>query len=504
MKVAIEFDRPFHGMIFSKGHYSDGNCVYLQPGSGLLTATFDVFLNNCGTSSSVGNLATYGQAPSNAFIENTIIIQYDALVQEVWDQARKLRCTWYDYYEKTVTLKPFLVDTLQAVQANFLGDNIQCWMQIQVGQGPWATEVDGIVKIGQKMTMVLAIKDEENKFDMLVRNCVAHDGKRPPISLVDDYGCVARPKVMSPFQKIRNFDSTASVVSYAFFQAFKFPDSMNVFFQCIIQVCRHQCPEPNCGGEEFGDPRLAASAHRDELSVSSASSSSSHHAVKAHLPPQPPQPPQPQNYQPPGSKFPAHGPPHQANIVPHPPIRAPFPLPLNPGYTSVGRDGVANVTGSYSAGSGGMNGRPRAADLNKPTNLSVGDPRRLRRGIAAPPAEDEDSDATSTDKEKLAVPTAAKMIRVVAPGDVAFNLGTGNETVVIANSSVDGEKSSICMTMPSFVAGLVILLSILVVACLVASFLFIRMRAYHRKDLGHYAAESYDNPEFVKSNIGTK
>jgi hypothetical protein len=68
------------------------------------------------------------------------------------------------------------------------------------------------------MTMVLAIKDDENKFDMLVRNCVAHDGLRAPIQLVDQYGCVTRPKIMSRFQKVRNFGQSASVVSYAYFQ----------------------------------------------------------------------------------------------------------------------------------------------------------------------------------------------------------------------------------------------------------------------------------------------
>nr|NVI73339.1 dusky-like protein [Cucujiformia] len=103
--------------------------------------------------------------------------------------------------------------------------------------------------IGQTMTMVLAIKDDENKFDMLVRNCVAHDGKRAPIQLVDQYGCVVRPKIMSKFQKIKNFGPSASVVSFAYFQAFKFPDSMNVHFQCVIQVCRYNCPEPKCGHE---------------------------------------------------------------------------------------------------------------------------------------------------------------------------------------------------------------------------------------------------------------
>ena len=110
-------------------------------------------------------------------------MQYDPLVQEVWDQARKLRCTWYDYYEKSVTFRPFQVNMLNAVTANFLGDNLQCWMQIQSGKGPWSSEVSGIVKIGQTMTMVLGIKDEENKFDMIVRNCVAHDGKRTPIQV---------------------------------------------------------------------------------------------------------------------------------------------------------------------------------------------------------------------------------------------------------------------------------------------------------------------------------
>ena len=65
---------------------------------------------------------------------------------------------------------------------------------------------------------VLGIKDEDQKFDMIVRNCVAHDGKRTPIQLVNEMGCVIRPKIMSKFNKIKNFGSSASVVSYAYFQ----------------------------------------------------------------------------------------------------------------------------------------------------------------------------------------------------------------------------------------------------------------------------------------------
>ena len=47
---------------------------------------------------------------------------------------------------------------------------------------------------------------------------MAHDGQRAPIQLVDEKGCVVREKIMSPFKKIKNFDTTANVLQYAYFQ----------------------------------------------------------------------------------------------------------------------------------------------------------------------------------------------------------------------------------------------------------------------------------------------
>lgn len=245
MKVYIGFDKPFYGIVFSKGHYSNVNCVHLPAGLGRTSANFEISIHACGTAGNTENgLYGYGaDSGSGTYFENIIVIQYDPQVQEVWDQARKLRCTWHDQYEKSVTFRPFPVDMLDVVRADFAGDNVGCWMQIQVGKGPWASEVSGLVKIGQTMTMVLAIKDDDSKFDMLVRNCMAHDGKRAPIQLVDQKGCVTRPKLMSRFTKIKNFGASASVLSYAHFQAFKFPDSMEVHFQCTIQICRYQCPD---------------------------------------------------------------------------------------------------------------------------------------------------------------------------------------------------------------------------------------------------------------------
>jgi hypothetical protein len=251
MKVFIQFDKPFYGIVFSKGHYSNPSCVHIPASLGRTSAQFDIGIHHCGTAGNTEN-GHYGyESGSGNYFENIIVVQYDPQVQEVWDQARKLRCTWHDQYEKSVTFRPFPVDMLDVVRADFAGDNVGCWMQIQVGKGPWASEVSGLVKIGQTMTMVLAIKDDDSKFDMLVRNCMAHDGKRAPIQLVDQRGCVTRPKIMSKFVKIKNFGNSASVLSYAHFQAFKFPDSMEVHFQCTIQICRNQCPDP-CSDHSTG------------------------------------------------------------------------------------------------------------------------------------------------------------------------------------------------------------------------------------------------------------
>src|SRR6218665_2542558 len=123
---------------------------------------------------------------------------------------------------------------------NFQGDEIDCWMSIQEGKGPWSDEVNRIVTVGQPLTLVVAINDHKAEFDMKVKSCFAHDGQKRPIYLIDDDGCILRPKMISPFKKIRNPQSgRATLISYAQFLAFKFPDSVDVNIQCTVEVCRH-------------------------------------------------------------------------------------------------------------------------------------------------------------------------------------------------------------------------------------------------------------------------
>lgn len=95
--------------------------------------------------------------------------------------------------------------------------------------------------------MVVAINDYKNQFDMKVKSCFAHDGIKSPIYLVDEDGCVLRPGMFSQFQKFRSPKGSgkATLVSYASFLAFKFPDSVDVQIQCTVEVCRHGCSN-NC------------------------------------------------------------------------------------------------------------------------------------------------------------------------------------------------------------------------------------------------------------------
>merc|ERR1719422_1293638 len=494
-RVRIKFDRPFYGMVFSKGFYSNVNCVHVPAGLGQTQATFDIAMGQCGMSTG-GNSDSYGApTPQGSYIENTIIVQYDPLLQEVWDQARKIRCTWYDFYEKAVTFKPYQVDMLDPVTANFLGDNLRCWMQIQVGKGPYASEVSGIVKIGQTMTMVLGVKDDENKFDMMVRNCVAHDGQRAPIQLVDERGCVVREKIMSPFKKVKNFDATANVLSYAYFQAFKFPDSMNVHFQCVVQVCRAQCPEPGCGGalplpaaqtnniDSYGAPQAAPLSSVDSYGAPAAG------VINPRTPAQ-------SN--------------RRVSVVrpQTPPVHS-QPIPLNPGYKGgfSNRLGEAADTGAVKEVAD-LGGRPRSLEFGEDT-VEAQPLVQQRTEAEAGESNAVDQEAADTGAVKEVAPRDAngnrvvamrrvrreteaqdvdeadieteRVIQVVSPSDVQFKLAEDDKEEVVIN--LNSVPESLCLNTAAFIGVTVTFVMLLIVASIVIIFLWLRIRTLTRKNL---------------------
>ena len=65
------------------------------------------------------------------FYENNIVIQYDKDLIEVWDEAKRLRCEWYNDYEKGITKPPIRVSDLEVVELNFRGKN-DSWSDIHL------------------------------------------------------------------------------------------------------------------------------------------------------------------------------------------------------------------------------------------------------------------------------------------------------------------------------------------------------------------------------------
>ena len=58
------------------------------------------------------------------FYENTVVVQYDKDLLEVWDEAKRLRCEWFNDYEKTASKPPMVIADLDVIQLDFRGMNI--------------------------------------------------------------------------------------------------------------------------------------------------------------------------------------------------------------------------------------------------------------------------------------------------------------------------------------------------------------------------------------------
>lgn len=106
------------------------------------------------------------------------------------------------------------------------------------------------------------------EFDMRTKSCEASDGHGAPIYLTDDDGCVLRPKMISNFIKLRNNDGRATVLTYAHFHAFKFPDTMYVHLRCKVEICRYGCPD-HCQKPISGNPISDYSETYDHLTAGS-------------------------------------------------------------------------------------------------------------------------------------------------------------------------------------------------------------------------------------------
>ena len=167
---------------------------------------------------------------------------------QVWDTVRSVRCLWEGSLKKSLTVS-LSVGMLTQEIVTFSGDTAMAKLDIQLGRGPFAPTANGLVKIGEPMTLVVSVSGDSG-FDIQVKECRAKDlASENEVSLTDQDGCVLKPKLFGAFQKTRNTEDTgASIIAYAYFNAFKFPDIMDLMIECNVELCKTDCdvcPEPN-------------------------------------------------------------------------------------------------------------------------------------------------------------------------------------------------------------------------------------------------------------------
>lgn len=100
---------------------------------------------------------------------------------------RTVRCLWEGNINKALTVS-LSVDMLNQEIVTFSGDTATAKLDIQVGKGPFAPAANGLVKIGDTMTLVVSVEGDP-AFDLQVR-IHSHVGiKKKSVSLP---GCILR------------------------------------------------------------------------------------------------------------------------------------------------------------------------------------------------------------------------------------------------------------------------------------------------------------------------
>ena len=59
-------------------------------------------------------------------------------------------------------------------EVKFSGDSVECFMDLQVGKYPESDTIDEAVKIGEPLSLIVYMEDDEEMYDMHVKDCYAY------------------------------------------------------------------------------------------------------------------------------------------------------------------------------------------------------------------------------------------------------------------------------------------------------------------------------------------
>lgn len=180
---------------------------------------------------------------------NTLSVQYNPMIEQEWDEHFRVSCEYGSDFWKTISFSPFNVETNTGAPVVFTIDPPQCQMEILKGHGvvgPRQESVSGPVTVGDPLTLLIHMKSERSGYDILVKNCIAHNGSNQKIQLIDSNGCVVNERFISPFRGSYNDNNLRHVTLYSYLKAFRFTGSPVLYLECEIHMCQSACPPQMC------------------------------------------------------------------------------------------------------------------------------------------------------------------------------------------------------------------------------------------------------------------
>ncbi|QQP34980.1 Putative LOC101893139, partial [Caligus rogercresseyi] len=237
VRVDLRDGGNFRGVLYVKGHSKDSNCIqHVDSGDSLKPIDFQVPFGKCGL------------FHSNGEAKFVLVVQKHPKLETYKAQAYRIKCL-YDVGETNINIdfNVSMITTAGTVRND--GPPPNCSMKICNEDGKDINEAN----VGEKLMLKVIVSPRE----IYGARTLDDNNIEAEYAVTDANGCATDPDI---FQEWKLDRSTGYLT--ALFDAFKFPDSNDLKFKCIVRICFGQCQPQNCGGRNaFGRRRKRESSH---------------------------------------------------------------------------------------------------------------------------------------------------------------------------------------------------------------------------------------------------
>lgn len=246
INVTLRTVEAFKGRMYVVGH-SD-TCD--SEGSGGYTTTLKIPMSGPGSSNQCGIMIIKSFGETNQTLLSTVVvIQHNPIIQRRGDRSVKIGCLLNASLSQNFTVNASLVVT---GPDNLTGGGTVVINTTSVSPTVHIHIIDHNTgnlnireaQLGQELEFRIDVDPDSGPFDIVAGHLVAtnEDGSES-ILLLNDKGCPPDPFTFPAFSKA----SPNSKSLIANFRAFKFPNSLIVRFNVMVQFCPGTCPPTDCG-----------------------------------------------------------------------------------------------------------------------------------------------------------------------------------------------------------------------------------------------------------------